>query len=97
VKEYDYDELYSFFIKILPKENFNICFVEDILSTRVRLKTKKYFKNGFIGRVLGGGLGRLIKFCEKNKLVSYNQNNIVIKENFTQLTGSYYIEIFKTK
>jgi hypothetical protein len=25
------------------------------------------FKNGFIGRVLGGGLGSLIKFCEKNK------------------------------
>jgi cyclopropane fatty-acyl-phospholipid synthase-like methyltransferase len=55
VKEYNYDELYSFFIEILPDENFNIFFVEDILSTRIRLKIKKYFKNAF-GRVLGGGL-----------------------------------------
>jgi SAM-dependent methyltransferase len=95
VKEYDIYDLQSIFNKVIPGR-FEIYFVEDILSTKVRLKIRKYFKNTFLGRILGGLSGRGIKFLEKHKIISYEQFNIVLKHNFSTLTGSFYIELHKS-
>ena len=93
IKEYTIAELESIFNNVIPKQQYKIYSIEDVLSTQIRIKIVRFFKNRFVGKVLGRGLEVFIKYLEKFRIVKIR--NRIIKENSSNVIGSFYCVIHK--
>jgi 2-polyprenyl-3-methyl-5-hydroxy-6-metoxy-1,4-benzoquinol methylase len=95
VHEYSHTELILLLDKHLPKGSYKINFIEDVFSTRLSLKIRKYFKNGYFAKLISFTLKRIILPFEMMIFSISKANLKVHNTNIEKKFGSFYIEIIK--
>ena len=93
IKEYSLSELENIFKNVIPNNQYKIFGFEDVLSTQLRIKIKRFFKNRFLASKFAGFVELIVKILERYKIIKVKTN--IKKKNINNVVGSFYCVIHK--
>jgi SAM-dependent methyltransferase len=93
VKEYSENELRAEIARVLPENCFQVRYVEDVLSTRARLRILRAGRNSIPARAIARIVSGLLVLFETRGLISVGYRAMTRSNYSKQAVGSYWVEL----
>jgi SAM-dependent methyltransferase len=95
VKEYSCDALRGLLTQVLPAHTIQILSIEDVLSTRVRVRIVRAGRGRTWAKVLARLASTPVMWAERAGLIRTDHSGMVKEGSIAPTVGSYYIEVHK--
>lgn len=95
VKEYTLAEMVAQLAEVVPRGQYRVHAVEDVLSTRVRIRIARAGRNTAPARAVARVAHAPLAWLEKVGMISTSHRNMVHETSMARTVGSWYIEVHR--